>query len=124
MSEKLNSLKEEFAPLYDCISFGFDCGDGWYDILHDLSVKITAACKENNIEIDPKKEFGFGVIQVKEKYGTLRVYTSFSFDVIDVLIEEAQEKTHKTCEECGNAGVVRKDLWLFCRCDECWNKEK
>ena len=32
-------LKSRFPKLYDKI-IGFSCGDGWYDLIHDLSIDL------------------------------------------------------------------------------------
>lgn len=59
-----------------CISFGFECGEGWHDA-------IANACKEietyNNI-IYPRWRVRIQADQIKEKYGTLRFYYSIVVD--------------------------------------------
>lgn len=35
------------APMQStCMCWGFDCGDGWYNIVHDLSVKLESIIRE------------------------------------------------------------------------------
>jgi hypothetical protein len=100
-------------PHLSLMCFGFECGDGWFDILKHLTEEIT--------KVDPYKECK--VFQVKEKYGTLRFYIEDGNDEIDKLIENAEKKTLVTCEECGKIGTLRTDRWWRVTCDEC-EKEK
>lgn len=48
--------------------WGFECGAGWSSILDELSARLTFITKVSGMEIVAS--------QVKEKYGTLRFYTS------------------------------------------------
>ena len=115
--------------------YGFECGDGWYDILNNLCWTISHIVKgfkwANKI-ITPVV-----VVQVKEKFGTLRFYydggdwvdkTTKEFiqhcDYIDGAIMFAEDLSEKTCEYCGKPGVVRTDGWWKCLCDECDQKRK
>ena len=52
-----------------CMCWGIDCGAGWKEPLTDLSVRLEALnvlCRKYGVEILAE--------QVKQKYGTLRVY--------------------------------------------------
>lgn len=64
------------------------------------------------------KEHPFEVIQVKEKFGGLRFYTNFETEEISKLIENAEDKSYITCEECGKPGQLRKGGWLLTLCNE------
>src|SRR3546814_9681163 len=64
------ALRADFAPWFDDLHFGLACGDGWRVILRDLTTAIA------QIVGGPDREPGLRVTQVKEKYGTLRVYVS------------------------------------------------
>lgn len=72
----------------------------------------------------PCKEFQYfypKAEQVKEKFGTLRVYMTSTTDKMDKIIQEAEEKSAKTCENCGEKGKVRGGGWIKVLCDECEN---
>src|SRR3546814_10121463 len=64
------ALRADFAPWFEDLHFGLACGDGWRAILRDLTTAIA------QIVGGPDREPGLRVTQVKEKYGTLRVYVS------------------------------------------------
>lgn len=56
------------------------------------------------------------ISQIKEKYGTLRFYTSHETE--DVKMAELLSRT--TCESCGQLGKLREDRrWLLTLCDKC-----
>jgi hypothetical protein len=97
------SLTESLMP------FGFECGDGWFDLLYELCTNIQKA--------NPPEEFE--VVQVKEKYGTLRFYVSSFTDEIDDLISNAERKSGSICESCGGKGELRGIGWIQTLCDKC-----
>lgn len=77
----------------------FDCDDGWFDLLWKLCEDIDTVLTDDNSKT-------FLVDQVKEKYGTLRFYTSWINDKIDELINKAESLSAITCEICGNGGKL------------------
>ena len=63
--------------------------------------------------------------QVKEKFGGLRFYMTCGTDEIFNLIDEAEELSYKTCEECGKPGEEKDTGWIRTLCDYChenWDK--
>lgn len=49
-----------------CMAWGMECGDGWYNIIHDLCENVTTLIGDKNIKVT--------AAQVKEKFGELRFY--------------------------------------------------
>lgn len=99
------------SPQKTCMAFGFECGDGWFDLIEELSEKIT------------KLSSDVYAAQVKEKFGTLRFYVYHANDEVDEIIYEAEKRSAKTCEKCGNPGKLRDNGWLITLCDYCYSKE-
>lgn len=98
-----------------CMYWGFDCMDGWFPIVRDLSLKLEAI-----IAAMPDEERAkYRAAQVKEKFGTLRFYMTAETDEMDKLIEEAEKASAVTCEYCGQPGKLRTKGWLFTLCDKC-----
>jgi len=92
------------------ISFGFECGDGWFDLINNLITKIDELDVNNEVRI----------FQIKEKFGGLRVYIDGpGTDEIYDLIEKAENESYKICEKCGNPGKPNKKGWISTLCDEC-----
>lgn len=115
--EHTTALKEECPILYGSNKY-FDCGDGWFPLLRELS---------RHIEEYNRKEVGEGrhvvVMQVKEKFGGLRFYVNSSTTNIDRLIAEAEDRSFKVCETCGEDGELRKEGWWKTLCDGCHKKK-
>lgn len=85
--------------------WGFQCGDGWFKLIWDLSKKLEPMVKKWKC---PKSLQGSGyecaASTVKEKFGTLRFYMTTSTDEMEAAITEAEKISAKTCEDCGKPG--------------------
>jgi hypothetical protein len=58
------------------------------------------------------------IVQVKEKFGTLRFYCDGVVNPeIDAYIQFAESMSRKMCEVCGNPGSIRTGGWLKTLCD-------
>lgn len=94
-------------PTESLMCFGFECLDGWFDILDRLSKALT----DLNEDVV--------AVQVKEKYGTLRFYIGVGSDEAFDLIEAAEAESEKTCELCGKPGKLRDmQHWLKTLCSD------
>ena len=59
----------------------------------------------------------FKILQIKEKFGTLRIYAVNSDEFIDGVIFFAENMSAYTCEICGGVGKgVVKNNWIRTRC--------
>lgn len=90
--------------------WGFECGDGWYEIIDKLCDDIQKICDENDWQIK--------AVQVKEKFGELRFYIDRGNDAIWDLIDNATKQSRNTCEVCGKPGKVMGKIWYYCACPE------
>jgi hypothetical protein len=82
---------------------GFECGDGWFNIIWRLCSDLEPLVAELERETGVR----FSVVQVKQKFGTLRFYVSHHSDAIDERIEAAALDALRTCEVCGRPGWQR-----------------
>lgn len=115
--ENTKYLLETYPKLYEqyylpmnqtSMCWGFECGDGWFDIINNLSKKI--------VEIDPDVR----AVQVKEKFGGLRFYTNGGNDEVYALINNAEDLSYKTCEYCGSTeNVTQTRGWIVSLCPLC-----
>ena len=99
-----------------CMCWGFECGDGWFNILDQLMGNI-----QHHIDWKNKKEEVVAQVtldQVKEKFGTLRFYYTGGDDVIDGMVRMAESMSGVTCEECGNLGKRIGGGWVTTLCEE------
>ena len=110
--------------------WGFECGDGWYNILNALCFQIQHYIDWNNSQRELLKESNpynikipieiqqVVATQVKEKYGDLRFYYDGGDEKIDGMVRMAEAMSAVTCEICGNPGKMRGRGWLYTACDQ------
>jgi len=106
-----------------CMCWGFSCGDGWYELIDELSAALEAEIvklKESGI---PTEQLPVAA-QVKEKFGGLRCYVDNATEEMYKLIEAAEEKSFTICEYCGAPGKVRPGGWIRTLCDACDEERK
>ena len=96
--------------------WGFECGDGWYNIINTLCANIQSHIdwKNKNEVLVPQVT----VDQVKEKFGGLRFYYEGGDDVIDGMVRMAEGMSEVTCEVCGKPGKSRGNGWIRTLCEE------
>ena len=58
------------------------------------------------------------IIQVKEKWGGLRIYTDVRNSKLDPVVSHSERESFHICEDCGNPGVLRDGGWFMTKCDE------
>ena len=111
MSPELEQkLVAKYPKLFSSQQFwGFECGDGWYDILDHL----CGAIKEHTYDSDEVT-----VDQVKEKFGRLRFYLSREDDVMHGMVSMAEYMSGRICETCGERGETRGGSWMVTLCDK------
>lgn len=110
--EELENYLESIGGLYDWKGRThtkaniFGVGEGWYGLLKNLIEEL--------LEIGWDRRLN----QCKEKFGGLRFYLSTYPEGSDAIISKYESLSYKTCEVCGEEGVLRKASWLTVRCDE------
>ncbi len=108
--ELTQKLVEKYPKLFSSKQFwGFECGDGWFDLLDYL----CGAIKEHTYDSDEVT-----VDQVKEKFGRLRFYLSREDDVMHGMVSMAEHMSGRICETCGNRGETRGGSWMVTLCDK------
>ena len=94
-------LKQTFPTVFGKLH-GFECGDGWFQLIAQIAVFISSATKH------------CCAVQVKEKFGTLRFYVDFDVDTngeyiiheslvnsIQDYIDAVEADSVHVCEDCG-----------------------
>jgi len=113
-------LKEEFPTLFKdlygdmtktCMHWGVSFEKGWLPLLKETCQKI----------VDTGKTDAY-FRQLKEKFGTLRMYIANGNSEIGKIIDEAEERSAHICETCGKEGPEVEtggDHWLKTLCSDC-----
>lgn len=113
-------LEQKYPDLFENC-FDFSIGQGWMPILHTLCININAS---NNANPDGKVQFH----QIKEKFGSLRIYVSYAQDSIDDVIHNwisfAEDLSEKICENCGKEAVAITEGWIKNLCVDCAEERK
>jgi hypothetical protein len=127
-------FKNRNAPMTEtCMCWGFEHGDGWYQIINNLCANIQSHIdwshksnawdlkwnEEHPDEQRPVREIVPQVVvdQVKEKFGTLRFYYSGGDDTIDGMVRMAESMSAVMCEKCGAPAETRSPGWVRTLCE-------
>jgi hypothetical protein len=100
-----------------CMCWGFECGDGWFNILDQLMGNI-----QHHIDWQNKKGEVVAQVtldQVKEKFGTLRFYYTGGDDYIRGMVTMAEAMSGVVCEECSAPAKTHGPGWIRTICDPC-----
>ena len=110
-----NKPKEE--PKWPYELFGIECGDGWKKLYEPILRYIENYNK--NTEYNP-----IIVRQIKEKFGSLRIYLSHYTNELREMIDKAEDESEYVCETCGKHidNPIVENHWIYAECDDCHNK--
>lgn len=111
----MEKLFKNFPLLYRDVCYGFGAGDGWFQIIYDLSEQL-----EPLLVVNQQEQIAY-ISQLKEKFGGLTIYFNGPITPeITKLVEQAENKSFMTCENCGEPGRLRTERsWIKTLCDEC-----
>jgi len=119
-----------------CMCWGFECGDGWFNILDQLmgniqhhidwnlrqrqvAVDYNSKAAPESMRTVPELVPQVTLDQVKEKFGTLRFYYTGGDNYIDGMVRLAESMSGVICEGCGNVGERRGGGWVHTYCTPC-----
>ena len=97
---------------------GQEYGSGWIDLIFRFCEEVEERYSLDNKMVD------FTIFAIKEKNAELRIQFEKvgSVDLCD-LERKYEELSTKTCETCGDAGVMREvNGWLSIACDACYKR--
>ena len=100
MDTKLQENLEERFKFIDCF---IECGDGWFEILWDM-------CLELEKELHHFHATEFKLIQIKEKFRQLRVYSNIFSLRTEIIVRNAEDSSKYICEKCGGSTKISKIL--------------
>jgi hypothetical protein len=79
-----------------------ECGDGWYQIIHDMCVELDKTNKPED----------FVITKIYDRHKNMDVHSRNGANATRFIIEEYKERAEDICDACGN----EKDLE---QCDKC-----
>lgn len=84
-----------------------DCDKGWIPLLRSTLSSLLLVGWDGNL------------LQVKEKFGGLRIYIGSGTDIMFDMLDTAEQESFTICEVCGEPGKLRMDRsWYKTLCDE------
>jgi hypothetical protein len=91
---------------------GFECGDGWFDLIEALCCALQAETRNGSPQVV--------AFQVKEKFGALRFYARGADERQAGARLMAELLSGRICEVCGNRGGLRRrdSGWMSTRCED------
>jgi hypothetical protein len=127
MTQELQDyLIKKFPKIYtDCPddssfkSYGFECGDGWFRLILWLSRYLQQYIDEQNVwankypdQYRPVQQIK--VVQIKEKFATLRIYTHGGNEHTKSIIGFVEYISGFVCEKSGRTDDVcyNKNGWM------------
>ena len=123
--ERFYFYRPDLPETESLMCYGFECGDGWFQLLWKMSEEIEKALTPDEIDKHAKELLlannNFNISQVKCKFGELRVYSDYSFTEVDRIIDKYTDLALFSCEKCGEEGEYRQDKRTVL-CEKCYSK--
>lgn len=110
VKDKMEELRDKYSEMFDGYLQGreIECGDGWYDLISNTLEELKSL--NQNVKI----------IQIKEKFGLLRMYVDGGSKAGKIVFD-AERRSAAICERCGEPGVTsnNKNSWVRTLCEKC-----
>ena len=95
--------------------------DGWRKVFGEQM------CEEIQNELNKlsgEDKLKYRIMQIKEKYGSLRWYTNWTTDGLEKVIAKYEAESCRTCCKCGALATKISLGWISPWCDECAERVK
>lgn len=126
----MNNNKDYIATAYPELQLSYiECEDGWIPHINKITDRLVKDITEYNSK--KEKNISFVINQIKEKFGGLRYYVTFTnTDVSDndftaglhKYIWDMEHVSVYICEKCGMYAETRNTHgWYKTLCDKCYD---
>lgn len=104
---------KEISSKYYFVEFGtlVEVPEGWLDL-------VDTMCEEIRDVINPDS-LDYEIIQIKEKYGQLRVYDFGGNEETEKIIDKYEKKSFGVCCRCGKPATKISRGYICPWCDSC-----
>lgn len=89
---------------------------GWYKTFGLQMAKEIQKCIN---KLSKKDKKALRITQIKEKYGSLRIYTTYSFPKLDEIITKYEKLSEIICVNCGKQATCISIGYILPYCDNC-----
>lgn len=84
---------------------------GWVPLVEDLVKELNSVPAE------------YKILQIKQKFGYLRVYIdNWSSDDLSDIITKYESRSARICSSCGRDGEIRSNMYINVLCDSCFEE--
>lgn len=98
-----------------------DTPEGWWKAFGGDMLKDFYAAWEH---LDDKQKEEFDFLQVKEKFGELRIYMCPCTSEMNEICHKYETKSRFVCINCGKPATKVSTDWILPFCDDCTKKVK
>lgn len=113
--KRLAPFQAKFPQLFSKLEW-LQTEEGWDKLIEYMCI-IIKDYVEYKIPEELRDQIYF--VQIKQKFGLLRVYVSQQIPYIDGVIDMAEVMSGSLCEKCGQTGAIRNiGNWLTTLCDK------
>lgn len=146
-------LEKKYAPLYSGRYGGFCIGDGWFNLINNLSYELCrkwldtkhelefaqanlgkedmwgrmiddARIRELMSKVETERKSIPRAAQIKEKFGGLRFYVEGASKEQHAVIWYTESISNYVCEQCGARGKHRPSGWVKTLCNKHWKEHQ
>jgi len=111
-------IQEQYKDLFSDKFYDFSISDGWLAIITSLLKSI-----KNDIMYNDMPEVK--IIQIKQKFGGLRVYYDGGDDATRGMVTMAMAIAEETCEDCGSTeDISQTSGYIRTLCTKCKNNHE
>lgn len=94
----------------------FSVGPGWRELVTETFARLDVVASARPEE-EADSGLTFAVCDLKEKYGSLRIECVPYDEETEAIVDDAENRSEKICDVCGENGSLRGKSWLMTRCD-------
>lgn len=106
--------REKYPKLFNC---SVSVGEGWWPIIEEICDYV------DRVNVTVKGLEDFKILQVKEKFGGLRIYYLGGDETLRGMINMAEIMSFHICEVCGDKAEPSGESWIKTLCEKHSKKE-